>query len=100
MTFDYCSPAELFTAKRKGGPRQRLGQFSVSGAICRRIQRHDAIAGHELLNGRGTCGHSWTISTSDQAIATLRGLVSFRRVRLKRARDVLAQIALPKNLRY
>src|SRR6516164_11248692 len=25
MTFDYCSPAELFTAKRKGGSRQRLG---------------------------------------------------------------------------
>ena len=23
MTFDYCSPAELFTAKRKGGSRQR-----------------------------------------------------------------------------
>lgn len=25
MTFDYCAPAELFMAKRKGGPRQRLG---------------------------------------------------------------------------
>jgi len=25
MTFDYCSPAELFAAKRKGGPRKRLG---------------------------------------------------------------------------
>ena len=25
MTFDYHSPAELFTAKRKGGSRQRLG---------------------------------------------------------------------------
>ena len=25
MTFDYSSPAELFTAKRKGGPRRRLG---------------------------------------------------------------------------
>ena len=25
MTFDYCSPGELFTAKRKGGSRQRLG---------------------------------------------------------------------------
>jgi len=24
MTFDYCSPAELFMAKRKGGPRKRL----------------------------------------------------------------------------
>jgi hypothetical protein len=24
MTFDYCSPAELFVAKRKGRPRQRL----------------------------------------------------------------------------
>ena len=24
MTFDYCSPAELFNAKRKGRPRQRL----------------------------------------------------------------------------
>jgi hypothetical protein len=25
MTFDCCSPAELFMAKRKGGPRQQLG---------------------------------------------------------------------------
>ena len=25
MRFDYCSPAELLTAKRKGGPRKRLG---------------------------------------------------------------------------
>jgi ATP-dependent DNA ligase len=25
VMFDYCSPAEVFTAKRKGGPRQRLG---------------------------------------------------------------------------
>ena len=25
MTFDYCSPAEPFTAKRKAGPRKRLG---------------------------------------------------------------------------
>jgi hypothetical protein len=24
MTLDYCSPAELFTPKRKGGSRQRL----------------------------------------------------------------------------
>ena len=24
MAFDYCSPAELFMAKRKGAPRQRL----------------------------------------------------------------------------
>jgi hypothetical protein len=24
-TFDYCSPAELFVGKRRGGPRQRLG---------------------------------------------------------------------------
>ena len=24
MTFDYGAPAELFMAKRKGGPRQRL----------------------------------------------------------------------------
>ena len=24
MTFDYCSPAELFIAKRKGGPRRGL----------------------------------------------------------------------------
>ena len=24
MTFDYCSPAELFIAKRKGRPRQGL----------------------------------------------------------------------------
>ncbi len=25
MTFDYCAPAELFMAKRKARPRQRLG---------------------------------------------------------------------------
>lgn len=25
MTFNYCSPAELFMAKRKRGPQQRLG---------------------------------------------------------------------------
>jgi hypothetical protein len=41
MTFDYCSPAELFTAKRKGGSRQRLGyrRFATAaeantGAAC------------------------------------------------------------------
>jgi hypothetical protein len=37
MTFDYCSPAELFMAKRKGGPRQRLGyrRFATAGEAIR-----------------------------------------------------------------
>jgi len=36
MTFDYCSPAELFTAKRKG-PRQRLGyrRFATAAEAIR-----------------------------------------------------------------
>jgi hypothetical protein len=32
VTFDYGSPAELFTAKRKGGPRQRLGYRRLTTA--------------------------------------------------------------------
>jgi len=37
MTFDYRSPAELFTAKRKGGPRQKLGyrRFATSAEAIR-----------------------------------------------------------------
>jgi len=37
MTFDYCSPAELFTSKRKGGPRQRLGyrRFATAAEAVR-----------------------------------------------------------------
>ena len=32
MTFDYCLPAELFTPKCKGGPRQRLGHRRFANA--------------------------------------------------------------------
>jgi hypothetical protein len=32
MTFDYCSQAELFTTKRKGGPRQGLGYHRFATA--------------------------------------------------------------------
>ena len=37
MTFDYCSPAELFTGKRKGGPRQRLSyrRFATAAEAIR-----------------------------------------------------------------
>ena len=37
MTFDYCLPAELFMAKRKGGPRQRLGyrRFATAAEAIR-----------------------------------------------------------------
>jgi hypothetical protein len=37
MMFDYCSPAELFTAKRKGGSRQRLGyrRFATAAEAIR-----------------------------------------------------------------
>jgi hypothetical protein len=37
MTFDYRSPAELFTTKRKGGPRQRLGyrRFATAAEAIR-----------------------------------------------------------------
>jgi hypothetical protein len=37
MTFDYCSPAELFTTKRKGGPRQGLGyrRFATAAEAIR-----------------------------------------------------------------
>ena len=37
MTFDYCSPAELFTAKRKRGSRQRLGyrRFATAAEAIR-----------------------------------------------------------------
>ena len=37
MTFDYCSPAELFTAKRKGGLRQGLGyrRFATAAEAIR-----------------------------------------------------------------
>ena len=37
MTFDYCSPAELFTAKRKGGPRKRPGyrRFATAAEAIR-----------------------------------------------------------------
>lgn len=37
MTFDYGSPAELFTAKRKGGPRHRLGyrRFTTAAEAIR-----------------------------------------------------------------
>ena len=37
MTFDYCSPAEVFTAKRKGGSRQRLGyrRFATAAEAIR-----------------------------------------------------------------
>lgn len=37
MTFDYCSPAELFTAKRKGSRRKRLGyrRFATAAEAIR-----------------------------------------------------------------
>ena len=37
MTFDYCSPAELFTAKRKRGSRQRPGyrRFATAAEAIR-----------------------------------------------------------------
>lgn len=37
MTFDYGSPAELFMAKRKGRPRQRLGyrRFATAAEAIR-----------------------------------------------------------------
>jgi len=37
MTFDYRSPAELFTAKRRGGPRQTLGyrRFATAAEAIR-----------------------------------------------------------------
>ena len=37
MTFDYSLPAELFTAKRKGGPRQQLGyrRFATAAEAIR-----------------------------------------------------------------
>jgi len=37
MTFDYRAPAELFTAKRKGGLRQRLGyrRFATAAEAIR-----------------------------------------------------------------
>jgi len=37
MTFDYCSPAELFIPKRKGGPRERLGyrRFATAAEAIR-----------------------------------------------------------------
>ena len=37
MTFDYCSPAELFTAKRKGGSPRRLGyrRFATAAEAIR-----------------------------------------------------------------
>jgi hypothetical protein len=37
MTFNYCSPAELFTAKRKRGPWQRLGyrRFATAAEAIR-----------------------------------------------------------------
>ena len=37
MAFDYRSPAELFTAKRKGGPRQKLGyrRFATAAEAIR-----------------------------------------------------------------
>jgi hypothetical protein len=37
MTFDYSLPAELFMAKRKGGPRQRLGyrRFATAAEAIR-----------------------------------------------------------------
>jgi hypothetical protein len=37
MTFDYRSPAELFMAKRKGRPRQRLGyrRFATAAEAIR-----------------------------------------------------------------
>lgn len=37
MKFDYGLPAELFTAKRKGGPRQRLGyrRFATAAEAIR-----------------------------------------------------------------
>src|SRR5262249_49471241 len=41
MTFDYCSPAEVFTAKRKGGSRQRLGYRFDSEEIHRLYESDD-----------------------------------------------------------
>jgi len=37
MTFDYCSPAELFTAKRRGGSPKRLGyrRFATAAEAIR-----------------------------------------------------------------
>jgi hypothetical protein len=37
MAFDYRSPAELFTAKRESGPRQRLGyrRFTTAAEAIR-----------------------------------------------------------------
>ena len=47
MTFDYCSPAELFTAKRKGGSHQRLGyrRFATGAETIRfvEVSRYAAV---------------------------------------------------------
>src|SRR5262249_721439 len=51
MTFDYCSPAELFTTKRKGGSRQRLGyrRFATAAEAIR-------FAGEEFRGVGGVGG--------------------------------------------
>ena len=70
MTFDYCSPAELFTAKRKGGSRQRLGyrRFATAAEAIRFAVPRNAHS------ARG-CWSVTSASTARKSIACMRVMI-------------------------
>ena len=73
MTFDYCSPAEVFTAKRKGGSRQRLGyrRFATAAEAIR-------FAVEEFPQCAPSARGCWSVtnaSTARKSIACMRVMI-------------------------
>ena len=73
MTFDYCSPAELFTAKRKGGSRQR------SAIVASPQQRRLFVSQWKsspqcALSARG-CWSVTSASTARKSIVCMRVMI-------------------------
>jgi hypothetical protein len=73
MTFDYCSPGELFTAKRKGGSRQRLGyrRFATAAGYSFRSGR---VSRNAAPSARG-CWSVTSASTARKSIACMRVMI-------------------------
>ena len=70
MAFDYCSAAELFSAKRKGGSRQRLGyrRFATAAEAIRFAVPRNAHS------ARG-CWSVTSASTARKSIACMRVII-------------------------
>ena len=76
MTFDYCAPAELFMAKRKGGPRQRLGyRRFVTAAEAIRFAVEDFPFLQCVPSARG-CRSGTSASTARIFTVYMRGTIN------------------------